>query len=570
MQVDLLVENAQVFNTFIQKFEAKHVAIAGERFFYISEENLKYLEPKATIDAGGRHMIPGLIDCHMHIESSMTIPSIFSKAALYHGVTMIIADSHEVANVFGLKGVEAFLQAETELDIFYAIPSSVPSTTVDLETTGGVIGLPEVRELLKSPKVMCLGEAMNFKGIISEPDSLIRQIIRECQTTRPTMPIEGHVPKITKEDLATFIYHGVTADHTHQSPASIYEKICNGMFLEMQGKSITKENIQTIVDNHFYEYVALITDDVMADDLLEGHLNQIVKNAIKCGMPAEWAIYTSTYTPAKRMGFQDRGAIAPGQMADFILLDDLAQLDIYQVYKKGQLVHTKGENIQAPEATENFPAEFYQSVHCKMAELIDFQLTAPADATEASCNVMQIQEVGTFTKPVQRILPVKNGIVDWENSGLALVVVMERYGKNGNIAYGLVENTLTKKGAVATTWAHDHHNVMVLGTSAADMVVAQQRLVEIQGGYIVVDQERVVAECPLPIGGILSAAPLSVLGTELKAVRKAMVDLGYKNMNEIMSFSTLSLPVSPAIKITDIGMMDTRTQAIIPVIARFK
>lgn len=566
MKTDLVITNAQVFNSFIRKFETKNVAIRGEKFYYITPEDLNSLDASTTIDAEGRYMIPGLIDIHMHIESSMTIPSIFSKAALYHGVTTIVADSHEVANVFGIEGVEAFLKEETELDIFYAIPSSVPSTNPDLETTGGIIGLKEVRELLKSPKVMCLGEVMNFKDIVSDPDSLINQIIALCKELRPNMPIEGHVPKIWKEDLANFIYHGITADHTHQSPESIYTKVCNGMFIEMQGKSITKENIEAIVTNHFYEYVALITDDVMADDLLTGHLNGIVKKAIECGMPVEEAIYTSTYTPARRMGFQDRGAIVPGHMADFILLDDVSEFAIHQVYKSGKLVHTKGEPIKTPAKTEAFPEDFFQSVKCNKAELELFKIPVKTQNESVCCNVIQIQQVGTFTECVQREIPVKEGYLDWEATNLSLLVVMERYGINGNIAYALVENTLTERGAIATTWAHDHHNLMVMGTNSHDMQKAQHEIIDLQGGYVVVANGEVTAVCPLPLGGILSIAPLEELGKQLEAVRQGMVQLGYVNTNEIMSFSTLSLPVSPAIKITDVGMLNTRTQEIIPLI----
>lgn len=199
-------------------------------------------------------------------------------------------------------------------------------------------------------------------------------------------------------------------------------------------------------------------------------------------------------------------------------------------------------------------------------------LRIPVATMDASviCNVIQIQQVGTFTEPVQREIAVKDGYLDWENSGLALIVVMERYGKNGNIGFGLVENALTKKGAVATTWAHDHHNLMVMGTDAADILTAQQELLSLHGGYIVVQDGTILGSCPLPIGGILSDVPVQTLGHQLHAVRSALVSLGYRNGNEIMSFSTLSLPVSPAIKITDYGMMDVHTHAAIPLIARKK
>ena len=178
MQIDLIIENASVFNSFLKTFERKNIAIAGEKFYYISAEDLQSLQPKETVDASGQYVIPGLIDIHMHIESSMIPPSLFSGVALSYGVTTVVADAHEITNVFGLEGMEAFLAEDTALDIYYAIPSSVPSTTPELETTGGFIGVSEVNSLLDNPRVIALGEAMNFKGITSEPDSLIRQILR--------------------------------------------------------------------------------------------------------------------------------------------------------------------------------------------------------------------------------------------------------------------------------------------------------------------------------------------------------------------------------------------------------
>ncbi len=564
MKVDILITNVQVFNSFLKVFEWKDVAILNGKFFSMGTDTLTDLKSNDVIDAKGNYMIPGLIDIHMHIESSMVPPSIFSKAGLSHGVTTVVADAHEIVNVFGMEGMEAFMDEKTEMDIFYAIPSSVPSTTPELETTGGLMGVEEVQQLLNHPKVIALGEAMNFDGIVNDPDSLIRQILHTVQKNKPFMPIEGHVPLVSGSELARFMYQGITADHTQQSPESIYEKVSSGMFIELQHKSITKENIAVIVQNNFYEYCALVTDDIMADDLLSGHLNKNVQLAIEDGLPIEQAIYMATYTPARRMGFQDRGAIVSGFKADFILLGNPKKMEVSAVYKAGKLVHEKGNEIGYPDTKPNFPAPFYSSVDCEKAERRDFQVRA--EGSTAICNVIRIAEVGTFTECVQRELPIKEGYLDWESSGLALIVVMERYGKTGNKAYGLVENILTEKGAVGTTWAHDHHNLMVMGTSIADLVAAQNELVEIQGGYLTVQNEKVVSCCPLLIGGIISDKPIQVIGQQLSEVRQGMVDLGYRNSNEIMSFSTLSLPVSPAIKITDKGMFDVRSHCPIPLL----
>lgn len=265
------------------------------------------------------------------------------------------------------------------------------------------------------------------------------------------------------------------------------------------------------------------------------------------------------------MGFQDRGAIVTGFKADFLLLDDVEKLDIAAVYKNGQLVHEKGEDFRYPAEKPNFPEHFYQSIQCRPLTAEDLCIKVTASG-KALVNVIQIAEVGTFTEHVQREVEVVDGYLDWENSGLSLIVVMERYGKTGNIAYGFVENALREKGAIATTWAHDHHNLMVMGTCAADMIISQNHILDIQGGYAVAQGGQVQATCPLPVGGIISDASIQELGAGLKEVRQAMNALGYRNSNEIMSFSTLSLPVSPVIKITDKGMMNVRSQKMIPLV----
>ncbi|MGC6767441.1 adenine deaminase C-terminal domain-containing protein [Enterococcus sp. LJL51] len=566
MNIDLLVKNVQAFNTIKQKFEKKNVAISGEKFYYISAQELDSLNPEQVIEGNGRYMIPGLIDIHMHIESSMTTPTIFSKSVLPFGVTTVVADAHEMANVFGIDGLTEFMAADTEVDIFHAIPSSVPSTTPELETTGGIIGLAETAELLENPKIVCLGEAMNFKGIANEPESLIRQIIDLCREKRPTMPLEGHCPKIYGEDLAAFLYSGISSDHTHQFPDSLAEKIESGMFIQFQNKSITPENMAVIVDNNYYEFACIITDDVMADDLLKGHLNENLKKAVQAGLPLEQAIYMTTYTPARRMGFNDRGIIAPGKLADFILLEDLESFAIESVYKSGKRMYTKGDKVSYPAKIEEFPPSYLKSVKCRKLTAADLKIPVKTEKSSVRCNVIQKQEIGTFTERITKELPIKDGFLDWENSDCALLVVMERYGKNGNIAYALMEEPIKENGSIGTTWAHDHHNVMVMGTTSEALLKAQHELLAMQGGYVVVGEQETLAVCPLPIGGILSQAPIEELGTALQNVRQAMQQLGYKNMNEIMSFSTLSLPVSPAIKMTDKGMMNTRTQEFYPLV----
>ena len=302
----------------------------------------------------------------------------------------------------------------------------------------------------------------------------------------------------------------------------------------------------------------------MADKLPKGHLNEIIKYAVKLGMPVEKAIYCSTYTPARRMHLEDRGMIAPGRLADFILLTDVDNFKIHSVYKGGCCVANDRESHQENH-NQIFPDHFYHSIKCKKAEPEDFDIKISGN--KVLCNIIQTQPHSTFTKHIQKQVPVKNGILDYESQNLCLLTVYERYGKNGNIAHALLDTPIKKRGAIATSWAHDHHNVMVMGNDKEDMMLAQQMICEMQGGYVVVKEGQVLAKAYLEIGGIVSAQPIEVLAQQLRDVRSAMQELGYVHDNEIMSFSTLSLPVSPQLKVTDMGMINTLTQEIVPLIA---
>lgn len=579
MRADFVIKNAWVFMTYRQCFEKRDVAVAGESFYCVSPA-ISYPGVR-EVDGSGKYLIPGLIDIHMHIESSMTYPQEFSRITLPYGVTTVVADAHEIANVFGLEGIRCFMEQKTPQDIFYAIPSSVPATNETLETAGASIGEAEVRRLAEDERVLCLGEVMNFKDLTADEDTLIKRLIRCCRESGGNKRIEGHCPALSGEDLCRFIYEGVDADHTQQTPESVVEKTDLGMFLELQLKSLTEDVVRAVCNNGLYENVALVTDDTMPDRLLKGQLNRIVKAAVKAGMPVEKAIYCATFTPARRMHLDDRGLIGPGKLADFVVLRDLESFEPEAVFKSGKCVFEEmdaagvwsgvmGERVAAdgrdipedcnvPDAPL-FPAHFYHSVRCKKAEPGDFTLRVDVPCAAVRVNVMKIRTFGTFTEQAVRTLPVKDGEICWEGSGLTLAALFERYGKNGNISYGLVEGAFTGRGAAATTWSHDSHNLLVLGTAAKDMCAAQNRVLELQGGYVAAEGGRVTAEAGLPVGGIINDGPVEALANQLGRVREAMRRLGYENNNEIMSMSTLCLPVSPSLKLTDFGLLEVKTQ----------
>nr|WP_300091819.1 adenine deaminase C-terminal domain-containing protein [Sedimentibacter sp.] len=567
MKADTIFYNAKVFNVFLKKFEKKNIAVKDGRFLWVDSGDMAELEAASSVDMHDKFIIPGLIDVHMHIESSMTTPSRFSEAVIPHGTTTVVADAHEIANVAGLEGLENFVDSHTVIDIFYAVPSSVPSTNNTMETTGGKIGMDETMALLKNKNVICLGEVMDFNGLVNDENSVISGIVKTFREQRPNFPVEGHIPKVEGLNLARFLFKGINSDHTQQNPKSIEEKISSGVFLQLQKKSVSKENMDVIIKNNFCEYACFVTDDVMADDLRNGHLNQILKLAVCCGLPVETAIYMCTYTPARHMGLRDRGCIAPGKIADMVVLDSIDDFSITSVYKNGKIVHnTDCDKTQAVNKSV-FPEKLFKSIQCRKLTLEDLliKVTDDEDVKEAVCNIIEIEKFGTFTRKTKKNVPVVKGMLDWEKLNLSLLIVMERYGKTGQITFALT-NILKEKGAVGTTWAHDHHNLMVMGTSPEDIITLQHKLLKEQGGYGVCAGNEITAFCPLPIGGIISDEPIEILGENLSRVRQGMIDLGYENSNVVMSFSTLSLPVSPTIKVTDKGIFDCLTQNKIPLV----
>lgn len=586
-QLDFIIKDAWVYMTFRRCFEKRDVAVSGALISEVAPEIVTEDPSVGIVDGRGKYLIPGLVDIHMHIESSMTYPEEFSRLALLHGTTTVVADAHEIANVFGLEGTKAFERQKTELDIFYAIPSSVPSTSNELETSGGEIGEAEVEQMLADDRVLCLGEVMNFQSLVAEPEragvkqrteaeltgqkpvgteaagagktepggTKIQRLIALCRKRRGRdIRIEGHCPKISGRDLNRFIFAGVDADHTQQTAESVLEKTDLGMFLELQLKSLTPPVVETVRTHGIYDNVALITDDTMPDQLMGGQLNRVMRTAVQAGMPAEQAIYCATWTPARRMHLDDRGMIGPGKLADLVLLADLESFCPVKVFKSGKPVTSAA--WKQPE----FPEHFYHSVKCRKAVADDFILRTDRERTQVTANVMQIGTFGTATKHVQRKLLVKDGVICWQEDGLCLAVLFERHGKNGNIAYGLVEGAFGKPGAAATSWSHDSHNLLVLGNSPEDMVAAQNRVIELQGAYVAAADGQILAEARLDVGGIISSRPVEELAEALGQVRRAMRELGYVNNNEIMSMATLTLPVSPALKLTDYGLLDVKSQ----------
>ncbi|MBP1530494.1 MAG: amidohydrolase family protein [Erysipelotrichaceae bacterium] len=340
-QADLCIKNVRVFNSYFRNFVEADVYIKDGKFLYIDKKFSNEVNAEKTIDGEGRYMIPGLIDIHMHIESSMVTPSAFCHYTAGNGLTTIVSEPHEIANVCGLDGVLAMIEdgKESPYDCYYAIPSNVPILGREYETSGGTITCEDMMKLKTKENVICLGEVMNYREIIEDNESEVGKFIEAIHEKEPFYPLEGHCPALVDLDLAKYLYLGIGSDHCTHDMEELKQRFEDGMFVQLQDVMVTKEVIDFVCHNHLYEYFSFVTDDTLPDVLYsKGHLDAILRKAIGLGMRVEDAVYCATYTPARRMNLLDRGVIAPGKLADFVLLDELNTLKIVKTYKKGTCI----------------------------------------------------------------------------------------------------------------------------------------------------------------------------------------------------------------------------------------
>jgi len=567
MNCDILFTNCNLFSSSFRLFFHGFFAIRDKYIVRIGIGNPpESVVADQVIDLDNRFVIPGLIDIHMHIESSMLTPQAYAHEAIRHGVTTVVSEPHEIANVFGVRGIEAMMAAgkNSPIDIYYGIPSCVPSTSSKLETAGSEIGIKEVEDLLKYNDIKCLGEVMNTKSVLTEPDGKTNQLIRAFHQNAPFLPLEGHVPRIVGDDLAEYMMSGIDSDHTEHPLPELIDRWLNGFCVQLQEKTVLPDVIAYLNEHELFNNTCLVTDDVMADEMVEeGILDHVLRKALSFGMDLKDAVYCCTFTPAMRMRLMDRGELRPGKLADFVILDDDEAFEILSTYKNGTCVYKKGDSPTEKISTDAFPSDFWNSVKCPSVYESDFVLHTDREGL-VSVRAIKVDDMKTQTEEVELVLEAKDGELNFEDSPACQMAVFERHGINGNVGQGLVTGTTMKRGAVATTYSHDSHNLCVLGTNKADMASAANLVIGMHGGIAVVENGVTVAAASLPIAGLLSDKPCQQFAEDIAKVTSAMKDMGYSHIDPIMSFCTLALPVSPQLKITDFGYVDVTNQKILP------
>jgi adenine deaminase len=541
---DLLLKNARIVNTFIGEIEQADVAIYGDRIAGVGD----YGKAKEIIDLQGRFLAPGLINGHTHIESSMLHPARYAQAVVPRGTLAVVTDLHEIANVCGSEGIKFVtdLARKLPLDMLFMAPSCVPAT--NLETSGAKISSKEVKKILAHPKIIGLGEMMNFPGVVSGDEEVLKKI-----SAANGRVIDGHAPGLGGKELNAYLSTGILSDHESTTIEEGKEKLRRGMYLMIREGS-SEKNLDTLlplVTDNTYKRCFFVVDDLSCSDLLrEGDINAVVRKAISKGLEPVRAIQMATINAAEYFRLHDRGGIGPGYIANLITITDLAKLEIDMVFYQGKLVAKQGKPLFLPPP---ITLELRNTVRIKSPTAKSLKIAAAGETHP----VIEIVPGQIVTKKVMEKIKVVDGAVmpDVERDILKLVVV-ERHRASGNIGVGLVKGFGLKKGALASSVAHDSHNIIAVGTNDFDILKAIEEINRLQGGLVVCADLEILASLPLPIAGLLSPEPLDVVASQHEIVEKTAASLGSLPPAPFALLSFLALPVIPELRLTDLGLVD--------------
>ncbi len=542
---DLLLKNAHIINTFIGEIEQGNVAIYDGKIAGIGD----YTEAKEIIDLEGEYLSPALIDGHIHIESSMLHPARYAEAVVPRGILASVTDLHELANVCGIQGIRFVIDwgGNLPMDIFFMAPSCVPSTS--LETSGARISVEEIEQILTLQNVIGLGEMMNFPGVINGDNEILRKI-----NAAQGKIIDGHAPGLSGKKLNAYKAAGILSDHECTTFEEGSERLKRGMYLMIREGSSEKnlDALLPLINDNTYKRCFFVVDDRTCSDLLrEGDVDAVVRKAISHGLAPIRALQLATINAAEYFQLGNLGAIAPGYLANLITFTELPKLTVDMVFYQGKLVAKKGKCLFS---TPQISPGLTNTIHIKKPFTTEqLKLTANSE-TQPVIEIVPGQIV--TRKRLQKVKSDRGIIVsDIENDILKLVVV-ERHKASGNIGVGLVKGFGLKKGALASSIAHDSHNIIAVGTNDADIFTAIEQIENLQGGLVVCAAGQTLASVPLPIAGLLSPEPLKTVVVQFEQLEKAAASLGNLPAAPFSILSFLALPVIPELRLTDLGLVD--------------
>lgn len=565
---DLLVHGAEIVDVLGQTVYRGWFAVQDGRFLEVEAGDPPppdALSARERVDLGGATVQPGLIDVHMHVESSLVTPRRFAVAALPHGTTTILQDPHEVANVLGADGIRWMVRAcqGLPLRVLSAVSSCIPATSPDLETPNAAIRPDEVLELAREPGVVALGEMMDFQGLIDDDPHLVA-MVRAGATAG--LSLEGHVPSLTGPELSRYVAHGIRSDHTLMTPAKLREQLRKGLWLMLQEKSLTPEVVAAVMALPDRSRVLLITDDVMPNRLTTGHLSRLVTTAVAQGWDPLDAAAAASARPAAYLGLHDLGAIAPGQRADYLVCDAPNAFPPRQVVVGGEVVAEGGRaapfESTTPPAPGASPALPAREVPAALLALP----TGPGRAV-VRARVIVVNQVNSFTRLEERDVDVEDGVPIAED--LALALVIPRAALRGPLPprfeVGLVAGLGLRRGGWASSFAHDSHNVFVLGRRPEAMAEALRAMLAAGGGMAFAPGDGRPADVlPLPMAGLLSDAPIDEVAGDFDALERGLRAAGVGVLHPVLLLTLLPLTVSPDWKLSDKGIVDVARRRVLP------
>jgi adenine deaminase len=551
--VDLLLTNTQIVNVFAGEIVSDAIAISDGEIVGFGP-----YEAKNVVDLKGRYVAPGLIDGHVHIESSMTCISEFARAVVVHGTTTVAADPHEIANVLGSKGIEYMLQSAEQqpMNIYFTLPSCVPAT--DMETAGARLTAEDLRPFLNNEKIVALAEMMNFPGVIYRDPDVLDKINFARQQKKP---IDGHAPGLKGRELYAYIAAGIQSDHECTTRQEAKEKLMAGMYIMIRQGTGAK-NLQALlpaVNARTARRMMWCSDDRHPHDLIaDGHIDSIVREAIQSGLDPVLAIQMATLNPAEYFGLNHLGALAPGRQADLVVFSDINNPVAEQVYHRGILTAEQGKmfpEIQIP-PTATIPPSMQVDL-----QKVDFSILAE----HKRMRVIEIVPDQLITHQRIEQVPVKNKqAVGDPSKDLLKIAVVERHKGTGNIGKGFVKGFGLKRGALASSVAHDSHNIIIVGTTDDDMQAALEAVVQMGGGLAVVSDTELLAGLALPVAGLMSLEPVQLVRDQLDSLIGVAHDMGSTLKEPFMTLSFLALPVIPELKLTDLGLVDVNKFELVP------
>ena len=548
---DLVLTGARVANVYTGEWLETAVALFDGIIVGLGDY------PGPELPLPGRYLLPGLIDGHLHLESSMLTPRELARALLPLGTTTVVADPHEIANVWGAAGLDYLLNASNGLpvDFFFMLPSCVPATS--LETSGARLGAEALRPYRDHPRVLGLAEVMNFPGLVAgDPDVLAKLALF------PQGPVDGHAPLLSGRALNAYRLAGIGSDHECTTLSEAQEKLRLGFSVMVRQGSLAKNlaDLLPAVTPASLRRTMLVTDDSHPEDLARhGHLNHLLREAVSLGLAPLAALTMATLNPAEYFRLRDRGAVAPGLAADLLVVEDLTEFRLDKVFKNGNLLVDQGRLLTEPEAPP--PPVPASALRVQGLDLEAFSPPAGGDVVQ----VIGLIPGQLLTDKRQYPAPIRDGRLATDpGRDLLKLAVVERHHGTGHVGLGLVQGFGLPQGALASSVAHDSHNLVVVGADEADMLQAVRHLVDLGGGMAVVAGGKVLADLALPIAGLMSPLPLDQVAAAYGRLKAAYHALGGSLPDPFMALSFLALPVIPALKLTDLGLVDVDRFQVVP------